>query len=265
VLGLGEAGRLIATDLATAGAAVVGYDPLAAPPAAVPCAATPAEAVGTADVALSVNTASVAELVAAEAMPALRRDGIWADLNTAAPELKRRIAALAAARGLLFADVALMAPVPGSGLATPALASGTGADRYAKAVNPLGGQVQPLDHPAGTAAARKLLRSVYMKGMAAAVLEALAAAQAAGCEQWLRADLATQLGAQEVERLERGSRQHAVRRVVEMTAAADLLGELGIVPRVTNAAREWLEDLAVPVVAGRQAAGPASSPQSGTR
>lgn len=244
VLGLGEAGSAIAADLVAAGASVLGFDPVVTPPAAVRCAATAAEAVATADVVLSVNTASVAERVAAEAMPSMRPGTVWADLNTAAPGLKRRLAGLAVAHGLLFADVALMAPVPGRGLATPALAAGTGARRYAQAIGPLGAQVQPLDGPAGAAATRKLLRSVYMKGLAAAVLEALAAARAAGCEEWLRTDLVRQLGAEEVERLERGSYQHAARRAVELAAARDLLDELGVAPRVTNAARASLEELA---------------------
>ena len=37
-----------------------------------------------------------------------------------------------------------------------------------------------LDGPAGLAAARKLLRSVFYKGMAASIVEALDAARAAG-------------------------------------------------------------------------------------
>jgi len=263
VLGLGEAGSLIAADLVAAGATVIGFDPVATPPAMVQCAATAAEAVAMAEVALSINTASVAERVAAEAMPSMRPGAVWADLNTAAPELKRRIAGLAEAHHLLFADVALMASVPGRGLATPALVAGTGAQRYADAVGPLGARVQPLDGPAGMAAARKLLRSVYMKGLAAAVLEALAAAGAAGCEEWLRTDLAGQLGAEEVERLEHGSHQHAARRVVEMAAAGALLDELGIAPRVTNAARAWLEELAGPLPSrGRTGAPQPSSPSS---
>lgn len=244
VLGLGEAGSAIAADLAAAGASVSGYDPVAAPPDGVQRGGSAATAAAGADVVLSVNSATVAQQVATEAMPSLRQGGLWADLNTTAPALKRRLAALAEQHGLLFADVALLAPVPGRGLATPALAAGTGARRYAEAVGRLGGRVQLLDGPAGAAAARKLLRSVYMKGLAAAVLEALAAARAAGCEAWLRDDLARQLGAEQVERLERGSRQHAARRVSEMRAAAALLDELGVPPRVTNAARRWLEELA---------------------
>ena len=41
----------------------------------------------------------------------------------------------------------------------------------------------------GAAAARKLLRSVFMKGLAASCLESLRAARAAGCEDWMREEI----------------------------------------------------------------------------
>ena len=47
-----------------------------------------------------------------------------------------------------------------------------------------------IDGPAGTAASRKLCRSVFYKGMAAAVTESLRAGVAAGCESWLRENIA---------------------------------------------------------------------------
>jgi 3-hydroxyisobutyrate dehydrogenase-like beta-hydroxyacid dehydrogenase len=50
--------------------------------------------------------------------------------------------------------------------------------------------VDVLPGPPGAAAARKLVRSVFYKGLAAAVTEALRAARAAGCEPWLRDNIA---------------------------------------------------------------------------
>ena len=78
-----------------------------------------------------------------------------------------------------FVDVSLMAPVPGRGLRTPMLVSGPGATAYADLLAPLGAQVEVVEGPAGEASRRKLLRSVFFKGMAAAVTEAVAAAAAA--------------------------------------------------------------------------------------
>ena len=95
----------------------------------------------------------------------------------------------------------------------------------------------------GAAAGLKLLRSVFMKGIAAAAIEALEAGRAAGAEDRVRADIAAVLGEPLLERLVSGSRQHAARRVDEMHAAVAYLEELGIEPRVARAALGWLEEL----------------------
>ena len=110
-----------------------------------------------------------------------------------------------------------------------------------------GATVEILAGPAGAAATRKLLRSVFYKGLAAAVVEALLAARSAGCEDWLREHIAAELIAADVStltRLEEGSYRHAVRRGHEMAAACELLGELSVPARVARASQLWLEDLA---------------------
>jgi 3-hydroxyisobutyrate dehydrogenase-like beta-hydroxyacid dehydrogenase len=245
VLGLGEAGGAIAADLIAAGATVRAYDPAVdAPEGSIPCI-DEADAATGADVVLSVNSA-------AAATEALRvgltgKPQLWADLNTAAPKLKRELAALCTGAGVAFADVALMSPVPGKGLATPALVSGTGSRRYAERMNDLGGRVTALEGPAGLAATRKLLRSVFYKGLAAAALEALEAARAAGHEEWLRQNIVDELVASDertLARLETGTERHALRRSHEMAAATELLEELGVPPRITAASRDWLRELA---------------------
>jgi 3-hydroxyisobutyrate dehydrogenase-like beta-hydroxyacid dehydrogenase len=97
------------------------------------------------------------------------------------------------------------------------------------------------------AASKKLLRSVFYKGMAAAVIEALDAARAAGDEPWLREHIAAELTAADagtIERIIDGTRRHAVRRAAEMEAAADMLTELGVPPAMADASRALHERLA---------------------
>jgi 3-hydroxyisobutyrate dehydrogenase-like beta-hydroxyacid dehydrogenase len=240
VLGVGEAGGAIAADLVTAGAEVRAWDPLPREVAGLTLSASAADAVDGADVVLSLNTASAALGAARSAAGALRPGAVYADLNTAAPRLKRELARVVP----LFADVALMSSVPGHGVRTPALASGDGAEEFARLLRPLGMPVEVIEGGPGAAAGRKLLRSVFMKGLAAALVESLRAAEAAGSEDWLREDVETILDGALVTRLVEGSGRHAVRRVVEMEAAAELLEELGVEPRIAEAARGWLEQLA---------------------
>lgn len=247
VLGLGEAGSAIAADLVQAGAHVRGYDPAVAAGEGITDTASEAEAAQGADLVLSVNSAKAAVDALAAGRAGLRPDALWADLNTASPGTKRQLAEIAATAGIPFADVAMMAPVPGRGLRVPMLASGLGAARYAAFLTPLGADIEALDGPAGLAASKKLLRSVFYKGMAAAVVEALDAARAASNEPWLREHIAAELAAADAATMERiidGTRRHAVRRAAEMQAAADMLAELGVPPAIADASRILHERLA---------------------
>src|SRR5262245_22204774 len=124
ILGLGEAGGAIAADLRAAGVTVRGFDP---DPSTSPDAASNAEAIAGADLVLSLTTAAEALGAARESAATLQPGQLYADANTASAELKRDLAALIEPTGAAFADVALMAPVPGRGIGTPALASGPGA------------------------------------------------------------------------------------------------------------------------------------------
>jgi 3-hydroxyisobutyrate dehydrogenase-like beta-hydroxyacid dehydrogenase len=255
VLGLGEAGSAIAQDLVRAGVRVRGYDPAVTAADGITGMASEAEAVRGADLVLSVNSAKAAVGAFQAGLAGLRSDALWADLNTASPGTKRQLADIAAAARVPLADVAMMAPVPGRGLRVPMLASGEAAVRYAAVLRPLGADIEVLDGPAGLAASKKLLRSVFYKGMAAAVVEALDAARAAGDEAWLRAHIAAELAAADTGTMKRiidGTRRHAVRRTAEMEAAADMLTELGVPPLMADASRALHERLA------RNPAAPAS-------
>lgn len=247
ILGLGEAGSALAADLVAQGVPVLGWDPALPVLPAVPLAGSPEEAAREAEIVISVNSAKVALEVARTLAPVLQPGQIFADFNTASARIKEQLHQVVTPRGALFCDVALMAPVPGRGLRTPVLASGPGAQAFAARFQPLGMPVTVVDDRPGSAAARKLLRSVFMKGMAAALIEGLAAAEQLGCADWYRKEVASVFQEADtalVERLITGSRKHAVRRVQEMMAAAQLLMEQDVPPRVALATADILRDLA---------------------
>ena len=243
LLGLGEAGAEIAGGLVAAGAAVRGYDPAVGPPAGVDPRSDEADAVRDADLVLSINSAHDALPALTNALRALAPGTLWADLNTAAPAVKAALVRQLAGRDVPVADVALMGPVPGRGLRTPMLVSGPGAARYAEILTGFGAAVTVQPGPVGEAISRKLLRSVFYKGLAAAVVEALAAAEAAGCAPWLRADISAELAGfdeRTIDRLVDGTHRHARRRADEMSAASEQLAGLGVPPRIAAAARDLL-------------------------
>ncbi len=246
VLGLGEAGSAFATDLVAAGAIVRGYDPAVVAPAGVVECTDEADAVDCARVILSVNSSSAALTALRAAAYNVNPGAVWADLNTADPSLERALESFAATHGIAFADISIMAPVPGRGLAVPMLGSGSGAPDVAQLLGRYGATVTVLDGPAGAAAERKLLRSVFYKGMSAAVVEALAAARALGLEDWLTtviADELTNSGAHSVERIVTGTNQHATRRADEMEAAGKMLADLGVDHDIADASAVLLRKI----------------------
>lgn len=245
VLGIGEAGGLFARDLLAAGITVRGWDP---EPRQIPdgldfAASNPA-AVSGADVVLSVNWASVAIEVAAEIAPTLQPTQLYADLNTASPQNKRAVAAIIEKTGALFADTAVMAPVPPKGLGTPVCVSGSGAALFAKKLSPLGMPVTVLEGEAGVAATHKLVRSIMYKGVAAVVMECLEAAEALNMVDYARAQMMTILGDELlIDRFVKGSKKHAGRRIHEMEAVVEMLDSIGVSAFTSRAALEKLNEI----------------------
>ncbi|MGH9209697.1 MAG: DUF1932 domain-containing protein [Acidimicrobiales bacterium] len=254
VLGLGEAGASIAADLAQAGIQVHGYDPGdVATPAGIVRHDDPRAAVADADAVLAITAGSHAAAALDGVVEALTAGAIYADLSTGSPRAKRELAATVDGTKVGFVDVALMAPVVGRGIHTPALASGPGVEAFVALMRPLGMPVQAAGAEAGQAATRKLLRSVVMKGLAQLLIEALDAAEAAGLETETWDNLVTQLSSIDealVRRLVVDTPRHAGRRLDEMEATIELLDELGVDPTMTRATAARLRGVISPPHAG---------------
>ena len=245
VFGLGEAGSLIAADLAAAGQEVTGFDPAAVDtPPGVTRVSQPAAAVKQAAVVMALTAGADAREAMTQALEQIPQPALYADFSTNTAQAKLDLAGLAAGRGFAFTDIALMGTVPGKGLRTPALASGNGAGRFVQLFAPLGMPVTAVSERAGDAATRKLLRSVVMKGLAGTVIEAMRGAEKAGCAEWLWGNIADEISranAALLSRLVRGTQIHAVRRLHEMQASMALLRELGVEPLMTRSTVENLE------------------------
>lgn len=238
LFGLGEAGTLFSRDLLMEGISVNAYDPASVDtPVGVQRFDNPAQAVAGVDVVLAM-TASIDALEAlTQAFEAIPAGALYADFSTSTAQLKLDLAALAAQRAIEFVDVALLAVVPGNGARTPSLVSGTGAERFVDEFSTFGMSVKSLGEAAGDAATRKLLRSVFMKGLAGVVIEAMAAAEKVGLSDWLWDNITTEIELADealLHRLVAGTQLHAERRLHEMEASASLLSEFAVEPLMTE-------------------------------
>ena len=178
---------------------------------------------------------------------------IYADMNTASPEEKKRLAGRAAGRGIAFADVAILAPVPRARADTALMVSGAGAERAVAIFASYGMPATFAGGQAGTAAGMKLLRSVFMKGLAALAVESVEAADAVGARDWVLAQMASELGPDGhalIEHLLAGTTRHAVRREAEMRAVQAYLDLLGAAHPMTDATVAWFGEIARRPIAG---------------
>lgn len=250
VLGLGEAGSIYAADLARLGLSVTAVDPLvSAVPAGVLSADDAGGAVRGASLVLSLVGGRAADSALAEALPAMERTAIFADMNTAGPAEKQRLAQRADEQGIAFVDVAILAPVPRARIGTPLALSGSAAGELQAILTGLRIPATAVGEQAGMAAALKLLRSVFMKGLSATVLEAVTAARAMGAEDWIVGQIASELGPaghSMVSRVLEGTPVHAKRREAEMDAARSFLETLGVPHPMTDGTIQWLHSLSRP-------------------
>ncbi|AQT81583.1 transferase [Mycolicibacterium litorale] len=248
VLGLGEAGSLYSAGFLAGGWTVSGYDPAdVSTPAGVDRFDDIAEAVADADLVLSLTSSKVCVRAAQDVAPHLRVGAVFADMNSASAAVKASVSeVVCVSPGVVFADVAVVGSVPAHGARTALVISGSGSTRAAEFFASLGAPVDDIGGAPGDAARRKLLRSSFMKGLGALIVESTEAGAAAGAEQWVRDQIAAELtdGYPALDRLHDGTVKHARRRAVEARAAVELLDEIGVAPVCGRAVAQVHERLA---------------------
>lgn len=246
IIGLGEAGRRFGSYLAGV-ADVVGFD-LYPPTEPLPfLTVTEASAcVANAGLVFAFTPAIAAESALASVAKACRPSTIYVDFSTSSPAAKVRLAALATADGLGFAEASIMSPVARPAETIPLLLAGPGGRHVTEMLAAWGLAASYVSGPVGSAAARKLVRSIAVKGLTAAFIEALRAAESYDLLDWFLAhidDIADEFSPAVLRRYLSGTLGHSVRRVEEMEAAAAMIEDRGGTAPVSRAAVEVLRSV----------------------
>jgi 3-hydroxyisobutyrate dehydrogenase-like beta-hydroxyacid dehydrogenase len=198
--------------------------------------ATLAEALSGAGVVLSLVTADQALAAARDAARTIAEGAIYVDMNSVAPETKRAAATMVGSAGGRYVDVAVMAPVDPTRLATPLLISGPHAQAGRTALSALGfTATRAVDGAVGRASAIKMIRSVMIKGAEALTAECLLAAEAAG----VTAEVVASLGAGWSEKADYNLDRmlvHGRRRAAEMDEVVKTLIAVGVDPAMSRGA-----------------------------
>jgi 3-hydroxyisobutyrate dehydrogenase-like beta-hydroxyacid dehydrogenase len=145
------------------------------------------------DIVFSCVTGAMAVSVAEETAPFLRAAHLYADVNTAAPQVKEQVAGIVEKSGAAFVDAAMMGAVPTFLHRVPILASGGGAERFENSMQPCGMDIRVIGEKAGQASAIKMFRSIFMKGLLSLFLEMLTATHRYGVDDMVLDSIAKSL------------------------------------------------------------------------
>ncbi|KNC16146.1 NAD(P)-binding domain-containing protein [Pseudomonas sp. RIT-PI-a] len=185
IIGAGEVGLTYARPWAAAGHEVVLCD-LKPSTAATAFAeqsgqdirASVAELAPDCDVVVSCVFGTVSLVVAEQALEHMAREALYVDMTTADPALIRTAAHSAAQRGIGYVDVAILGAIALTHAKTNLLGAGTGIDRALTLFSAIDAPLKPVEEgAAGDAAALKILRSVFTKGLEALTIECFMAAE----------------------------------------------------------------------------------------
>ncbi|MCB8878869.1 NAD(P)-dependent oxidoreductase [Acidisoma cellulosilytica] len=238
ILGCGEVGLLYARAFSAAGHRILCCDPNPRPAATAFCAefGLPLfESVGPwlqeAEAVMSCVFGSLSLSLAEAALPHMRTSALFADMTTCDPDDIRLAARAAAERGPDYADIAIMGAIALSGLKTSLLAAGTGSAMAATIFASIDAPIKVIDGVAGDAAAIKILRSIFTKGVEALAVECLLAAQENGVMDRLfdaLGDIDANPLRETLEAFVRTHAVHAPRRLKEVEEAERQLHKVGL-------------------------------------
>ena len=254
IVGFGEGGSLIAQGLAQQGVrGIRAFDPAAggesgahlrenASRLGILLADSLAELARGSNVVFSLVTPSAALEVAGGVAAHLKQGGLFADFNSTVPEAKARSSRLIEAAGGSYVDAAVLGSIRAFGHAVPVWAAGSGAERFRESFTPLGMNIRVLAGEAGHAAAVKLLRSVFTKGLEALGIETLLAAETLGLRELVLqalGDLDEKPLAEVIGLMVTSHLVHARRRLHEVEEAIAMIEAGGMDPLVSAGTRDF--------------------------
>lgn len=182
-IGLGNMGAPMARNLAAAGHAVRGYDPVAKSPEGVTQVQSTAEAAMGSEVVFLMlpDGATVAE-VAERILPGMAANAILADCSTIDVATARSVAESARSYGIAFVDAPVSGGMAGAKAGTLTFMAGGATDDFTR-LDPLFDIMGSHAHhcgPAGSGQAAKICNNLILGATMAATCEAIALADGLG-------------------------------------------------------------------------------------
>lgn len=215
--------------------------------AGVALVSSAAEVAQWADVLFAAVPSSFTLDVCREVKDCLRPGQLYIDVSASTPATKEAIWDLIGGTGVLFVDAAMLGSLPKDKHRVPITASGNGASKFREVMAPHGMEITLAGEKAGAASAIKLVRSIFMKGIASLMIEMLQAADAYGVSDEVVSSISKSTDGipftSHLDRLVTGSALHCTRRAAELKGSIAMLSEAELSPEMTTAAKHRLEAL----------------------
>ena len=177
----------------------------------------------------------------------LHSNQIYADVSASTSTVKMKIWDNIKETGVLFVDAAMMGSLPKDKHKVPITASGNGAERFKKLMTPYNMNITTVGDRAGDASAIKLIRSIYMKGIASLMIEMLQAADAYDVTGEVINSISKSMDnipfTSHLDRLVIGSAIHCKRRADELSGSIEMLEEAMLDSSMTRSAKHCLQAL----------------------
>ncbi len=259
-IGFGEAAYNISLGLKGEGVTgIIAFDKMAKDPvmgkmvtarameAGVTLYGTAKEVAAESDVIFGAVPSSFAMDVCEEIKGVLGEGKVYADVSASTPSVKEKIWDAVKDTGVKFVDAAMLGSLPKDKHRVPITASGNGAALFQELMSPLGMKITAAGEKAGAASAIKLVRSIYMKGIASLMIEMLQAADAYDVSDEVISSISKSMDnipfTSHLDRLVTGTAIHCHRRAAELKGSVAMLEECGFSPAMTEAAKKRMEDM----------------------
>lgn len=200
-----------------------------------------------ADIVFAAVPSSFTMDVCNDVKECLRPGQVYVDVSASTPTVKEAIWEAIKDTGVLFADAAMLGSLPKDKHQVPITASGNGAEKFHELMTPYGMKITLAGEKAGSASAIKLVRSIFMKGIAALMIDTMQAADAYGVSNEIVASLSKSLDGipftSHLDRIVTGTALHCTRRAAELKGSVAMQEEAGLNPEMTLASKHGHEAL----------------------
>ena len=175
---------------------------------------------------------------------------LFVDVTTALPDIKAKLAESFSRKGVEYIDSAMLGSLMALGHKVPILASGKGSKRWHDLMTPFNMKIglvnpkEPDSTPVGEASRIKLVRSEFMKGIEALIVETMLFARKCGIESYILDSITGSMDKDSFRdialRMAGADLIHSERRSFEVGESMELMKAVGVEPVVAQGVKDRL-------------------------